>query len=158
MGMTVTIDENFHQQKHYAMAELAQIRDGLEDELRAELDAVMQKILATAIDLCPKDSGALASSINLDSGTIEAGDFYGNSIYAGDPNITNPKTGKSTNTYAQLVHDGHVMRDGSFYEGVPFLTEALLTYEAELESAVDRALKELGSIEPSGSDIARMSD
>lgn len=158
MGMTVTIDENFHQQKHEAMAKLATIRDEIEDELRAELDAIMEKVKEAAISLCPADTGALRSSISLDSGTIQAGDFYGNSIYAGDESIINPKTGKSTAEYAQLVHDGHAMRDGTFWEGIPFLVEALLMYETELEDAVNRALKALGAVEPSASKIAEMSD
>jgi len=153
LGMTVTIDENFHAQKHFVMAQLSEIRDGIEDELKAELDAIGQKILAMAIELCPKDTGALASSISLESGTIQAGDFAGFSIYAGNDDIINPKTGKPTSEYAGLVHDGH-----ENYEGVPFLVEALMMYEDELSSAVDRALKELGTTEPSATKVAQMSD
>jgi len=42
------------------------------------------------------------------------------------------------------VHDGHVMRDGSFWSGVPFLTEAIAMNEKELNDAINRALKKLG--------------
>jgi hypothetical protein len=157
MGMTVTIDEDFHRQKHEAMAQLAQIRDGLEESVRAELDAIMQKVKEAAISFCPKETGALASSITLDnSGVVQAGDFYGNSISAGDPSIKNPISGKGTDEYALFVHDGHAMPNGYFYEGVPFLVEALLMYESEIENAVDRALKELGKTEPSASKVSEM--
>jgi hypothetical protein len=157
--MNVTIDEDFHAQKHYVMGELAQIRDSLEDSIKQELDAIMQKVKESAISLCPKSSGALASSIEIDnSGTVQAGDFYGNSISAGSPDIINPITGKATSDYALLVHDGHAMPNGSFWEGVPFLTEAYLLYESEIENAIDRALKEISSNEPSAGKIAEVSD
>lgn len=125
--------------------QLAEIRDNLESEVKAELDSVMQKIKLAAIELCPKDTGALASSISLDEhGAIQSGDFYGCSIFAGSDDIINPKTGKPTSEYALFVHDGHAMRDGTFWEGIPFLDEAMLMYFDELEAAVDRALKSLG--------------
>lgn len=156
--MMVTIDPSFHDQKHFAMAELAQIRDGLEDEIRGELMAIMEKVKVLAIELCPKDSGALASSISLESGTLQAGDFANYSIYAGNESIVNPISGRPTSEYVLFVHEGHLMRDGSFYEGVPFLTEALQAFEAEIESCIDRAMKEIGSREPSASDITAQSD
>ncbi|MGA2522912.1 MAG: HK97 gp10 family phage protein [Candidatus Bathyarchaeia archaeon] len=127
------------------MNQLQSINDDLEGAVSAELDAVMQKVLAAAIDLCPKDTGALASSINLEGGAISAGsDFYEANIYAGSEDVINPKTFVPTSQYAMLVHDGHVSRDGkTMYEGVPFLTEALLMYEEELENAVGKAMQEL---------------
>jgi len=36
-----------------------------------------------------------------------------------------------------------MLKDGSFWEGVPFLEDALDAYEDELNSAVDRALSDL---------------
>ena len=125
--------------------QLNDIIDDFPDAVATELQAIMEKVQETAIDLCPKDTGALASSINLEGGSISAsrqGDFYEANIYAGSPDIINPKTGKPTSDYALLVHDGHMMRDGSMYEGVPFLVEALMLYEEELEEAVNRALQE----------------
>lgn len=120
------------------------VRDSLESEVTQELDTVMEKVLATAIELCPKDTGSLASSISLESGVISAGDFAGYQIYAGSEDIINPKSGMATSEYASLVHDGHAMRDGTFWEGIPFLDEALLMYFDELENAINRALQELG--------------
>lgn len=146
-----TIDPAFHSDKHYAMSQLSEIRDNIESELKAELDAIMQKVLAMAIEICPKDTGALASSISLENGVISASDFYGSSIYAGDENIINPKTGVPTSEYAGLVHDGH-----GNYEGVPFLAESLMFYEEQLASAVEKALKSLGETEPSAGKIADM--
>jgi hypothetical protein len=122
--------------------------DDFEEQLASELDAVMEKIRDAAIELCPKDTGALASSITIDnSGIVSAGDFYGNSISAGSEDVINPKTGKPTSEYASLVHDGHAMRDGTFWEGIPFLTEAFDMYFEELEACVDRAMKELGAVD-----------
>jgi hypothetical protein len=139
----ISISETDNGTKQNVIRTLEEIRDNLEPAIAQELEAVMQKVLETAIELCPKDTGSLASSISLESGTIESGDFYGCSIFAGNEGIVNPVTGKPTSEYAQLVHDGHVLRDGTIYEGVPFLTEALMMYEDELESAVSRALSEL---------------
>lgn len=125
--------------------QLEEIRDNLEDEVRAELDSIMEKVKDMAIEMCPKETGALASSISLESGAIQSGDFYGSSIYAGSEDIINPITGKATSEYALFVHDGHAMPNGGFYEGVPFLDEAMQFYEAELELAVSRALAQLAS-------------
>lgn len=116
------------------------LRDSLESEVTLELDSVMEQVKQTAIELCPKDTGSLASSIGLENGVISAGDFYGANIYAGSEDVVNPKTGKATSEYAMLVHDGH-----GNYEGVPFLVEALMFYENELEACVSRALKEMGA-------------
>ena len=134
--------------------EVQDISDNLPEAIAHELDIVWQKIRDLAIDLCPKETGALASSIELESeggsGTISAtstsgGDFYSNSIFAGNDDVVNPISGKPTSEYAILVHDGHMMKDGMFWEGVPFLTEAVAAYEDELDAAVDRALDELGA-------------
>jgi hypothetical protein len=155
---SVSVDSSFHDQKHYVKAQLAQIRDDLEDEMRTELLAVLEKIKALAIELCPKDTGSLASSVSLEEGTLQAGDFYNGSIFAGSDDIINPKTKRPTSEYVLFVHEGHLMPDGSFYEGVPFLTEAIMAYEAELDEAVNRAMKELLESEPSSSDITSQSD
>jgi hypothetical protein len=130
-------------------------RDELESAVIAELDAIWKAIEELAVELCPCDTGALRLSITLESeggsGSIFASSgsssvpFYSNSIYAGDPRIINPKTGKATSEYADLVESGHMI--GSvFWEGVPFLEDALMAYEAELMAAVDQALEELGAI------------
>ena len=146
MAVSVNIDVPAKiQDETIVQNQLAQIRDDFPDSVAQELLAVMEKVKDTAIDLCPKDTGALASSINLEGGSISAsrqGDFFEANVYAGSPDIINPKTGKPTSDYAMLVHDGHMMRDGSMYEGVPFLEEALLFYEDEIEQAVNRALQE----------------
>jgi hypothetical protein len=156
MGMAVSIELD-EKTKHRDMAILATIRDELESEVIQELELVCQKILAEAIALCPVDTGALRSSINMVSGTISAGDFAGFQLFAGDESIINPKTHKSTAEYALLVHDGHAMPDGSFWEGMPFLEQAYAEYADELEEAINRAIKSC-SIEPSAGKVAEMSD
>jgi hypothetical protein len=133
--------------------DIRSIRDDFPDFLCDELDAIWQSIKDLAVDLCPKESGALASSIELESeggsGRISSGEtavqgaeFYSNAIYAGNDSTFNFQ-GQPTSQYAQAVHDGHMLKDGSFWEGTPFLEDALDAYESELESAVDKALSDL---------------
>ena len=125
------------------------IRDDMGSTIAEELDAVWQSVKDLAVDLCPKESGALASSIELESeggsGTVSAsqdGEIYSNSIYAGNDSTFN-FDGESTALYAVSVHDGHMMADGSFWEGTPFLEDALDAYESEIDAAIDRALAEI---------------
>ncbi|MGA3110581.1 MAG: hypothetical protein ABSE15_00930 [Candidatus Bathyarchaeia archaeon] len=128
---------------------LENIRDNFPSAVAEELDAVWALIRDKAIELCPKESGALASSIELESeggsGAVSASQgatIYENAIYAGNDSTFN-FDGQPTSQYAQAVHDGHMMADGSFWEGVPFLEDALDAYESELDSAIDRAMSEL---------------
>jgi len=129
---------------------LQEIRDNIEAEVALELEAIWEQIKDLAIELCPKETGALASSIMTEdeggSGAINVmgGEFYSSSISAGSEAIVNPITGKSTAEYALFVHDGHAMPDGMFYEGVAFLADAVAAYEAELEACVDKAMTENG--------------
>jgi hypothetical protein len=127
------------------------LRDDLPDAVCDELDAVWQKIRDLAIDLCPKESGALASSIEIESeggsGSIgrsggTQGEFYSNSIYAGNDETFNFE-GQPTSQYAGLVHDGHAMRDGSWWEGCPFLEDAVDFYEEELNQIVNNAINSM---------------
>jgi hypothetical protein len=128
------------------------IRENLCTEIAAELDVVWGKIRDLAIELCPKESGALASSIELESEggsgmigvsqTAQGGEFYSNAIYAGNDQTFN-REGQPTSQYAVAVHEGHLLKNGMFWEGNPFLTDAIDYYDAELNSAVDRALSEL---------------
>jgi hypothetical protein len=130
---------------------LAEIRDDIAYEVALRLDEVWIQIKDLAIEICPKESGALAASVEIEnqggSGAIgvsgiAGGDFYSSSIYAGNQTIVNPITGKPTAEYALFVHDGHAMPNGGFYEGVPFLTDAVDAYQAELDACVDRAMSE----------------
>jgi hypothetical protein len=148
MGMVVTESDDGTKQRT-----IEDFKDMENNIIRATawyMDEVWKWIRDLAVDMCPKDTGALASSIFLGSeGTLvvtsgSQGDFYNNSISAGDPNIINPKTGKATSEYVMFVHDGHLMRDGSFWEGIPFLTYAVAMFEIELEECVDKAIHDLG--------------
>jgi hypothetical protein len=149
----IGITESDDGTKERTREEVQDISDNLSETIAHELDIVWKAIRDLAIDLCPKDTGALASSIELasegGSGVISAsstsgGDFYSNSISAGNDSIINPISGKPTSLYAGWVHDGHMMGD-IMWEGLPFLTDAVAQYEDELEAAVDRALDELGA-------------
>lgn len=134
------------------LGELGDMCDNISDSVRAELELIWREIEQTAIDLCPKDTGSLASTITSIEGSGEGAisatstsgqEIFNRSLIAGDESVINPKTGKPTSEYAGFVHDGHMIGN-MMWEGVPFLTEALLFYEDELEAAVDRAMSELG--------------
>jgi len=148
--MCMALDINW--EKKYESEEqlresLEQIRDSLEEAVASELDAVWQKIKDLAVELCPKESGALASSIELgsESGRLtvsQGNEFYSNSISAGNDSTFN-REGQPTSQYAVPVHDGHLLPNGMFWEGTPFLTDAIDQYESELQSAIDRALSDI---------------
>jgi hypothetical protein len=161
--MVIIISETDDGTKMKTKYEIEKFSRKLPEEIRAELEEIWDKIWMEAINLCPIDTGALASSIKVLEGasetlggmgggnvkTVTAGPslsgelVFDRTIMAGDEIIINPKTGKSTAVYASLVHDGHMMRDGTFWHGVPFLTEAVAKYEGELMAAVDKAIQEL---------------
>lgn len=153
MGMAISETDNGTKQvvadtmRDYGVA--------LPEAIAAELDTIWDQIRNDAIDLCPKESGALASSIELESeggsgargiASVSGNEFYHNAIYAGNDDTHNER-GQPTSLYVNWVHDGHKMPNGSFWEGVPFLTQALENHEAELEEAVDRALQEMGALD-----------
>lgn len=132
-----------HEVKMWNADKLRELRDKICKEITDELDLIMEQVKQTAIELCPKDTGALASSISLEGGAISEGnDFYYASIYAGSPDIVNPKTGKGTDEYALYVEEGHMIGN-TFWEGSHFLEQAMMMFEGELEAAVSRALAEL---------------
>ena len=144
--MGITWDKEKFEQEEEVKRQLEKIRDELCEQISNELDAIMERVKADAIMMCPKDTGALASSISTEGGvTGSSSTFYEASIFAGDPSIINPKSGKSTAEYAELVESGHALRDGTFWEGSEFLSQAMQMHEAELEEAVNRALAELGT-------------
>jgi len=128
------------------------IRDEFPDAVCAELDDIWAQIKDKAIELCPKESGALASSIELESeggsgktgvsATTQGGEFYRNAIYAGNDETFN-FDGQPTSQYVLAVHDGHVLPNGDFFEGTPFLEDAVDSFEDQLNSIVDNVLNSL---------------
>jgi hypothetical protein len=143
MAISLGFDKQKFVDEGVVMNQLKTINDDLESQVAQELQEIMESVRDLAIEYCPKETGALASSISLETGTISSGDFYGCSLYAGSENIVNPISGKPTSEYALLVHDGHMMRDGTFWEGEPFLEDAMMAFESELEAAVGKALQEI---------------
>jgi len=144
----IGIEENDNGTKRGVRETMKRMEKDLTEETKAELEAIWSLIEQAAVDLCPKDTGALASTVKSSEGggegTISASsDIFNKSLIAGDDGVINPKTGKPTSMYAGLVHDGHTMRDGTMWEGIPFLVEALLMYEGELEQAVDKAVQNI---------------
>lgn len=147
IGITETDDGT----KERTKEAIQDISDNLPDAIATELDDIWHKIWDLAIELCPKDTGALASSIEIESeggsGAIGvsgiSGDFYTGSIYAGNEEVINPKSGRATSEYALFVHDGHAIGD-MFYEGVAFLADAVAAYQTEIDAAVAKAMSEMG--------------
>lgn len=144
----IGIEETDNGTKQKVGIRLKKDMESISDEVKNELEHIWSLIEQAAIDMCPVDTGALRSTIK----TIEGGgegaisatsDIINKSLIAGDDGVINWKTQKPTSMYAGFVHDGHALRDGSMWEGIPFLVEAILAYEGELEAAVDRAVQNL---------------
>jgi len=123
------------------------------EAIASELDAIWQAVKDLAISLCGKESGALASSIELESeggsgktgvsGSVsQGGVIYENAIFAGNDSTFN-FSGQPTSQYALPYHDGHVLPNGDFWEGNPFLEDALDAYDSALEEAVSRAIADV---------------
>lgn len=144
VGPSKQDEKEAHAVKMGLINDLEKMRDGICQEITDELDNLMLEAQRIAYDMCPKDTFALANSITIGSGVISSGsDFYNATLGAGDETI-NWKTGKMTAEYALYVHDGHVMPNGEFWEGVPFLMDGMNYIESQLEACVNRALAELG--------------
>jgi len=153
--MVVVVEETDDKTKRKTFEALAKMREEFRKGLviSKELDKVWRKIKNDAMAICPKDTGALASTIRIRKIPIgtAAGAFarmkqfmiFDRSIIAGDITKTNPKSGKPVD-YASWVHDGHKMKDGRMWNGIPFLTLAIGKNDAELNDAIKRALRKLG--------------
>ncbi len=144
------IEEDDAGTKQGVIDNVNQINDKLIEEAQAKLQAVWQKILDTAIMLCPVDTGTLQGTVRLIEGdstpegasyTPEGGGgekavtIYDSTIIAGDENVTKPDG--SPCVYAEWVHDGHFSKSGRWIEAQPFLEDAILEHEDELDEAID---------------------
>jgi len=153
--MSVIVSESDGGTKKEAKKALKKLKKAFDEgkELGRELNKIWDKIKVDAIGLCPKETGTLASTIRttrlplgMMTGSwsrIKEVTIFNKSIIAGDITKINPKS-KRPCDYATWVHDGHRMRDGKIYAGVPFLTMALAQNEAELNKVIDRVLRKLG--------------
>lgn len=153
--MAVVVEESDAGTKKKAKEALQRLRRDFQGGklISKELMRVMTKIKNDAKVACPKETGTLAGTIRLvkiPMGAMTGGwshvkaiTIFNMSIVAGDLTAINPKYNKPCD-YAAWVHDGHKMRDGSFWSGKPFLTEAIAMNSAELDKAVEKALKKLG--------------
>lgn len=153
--MAVVIEEDDAGTKKKTKEAIARLKKDFEDGtiISKELEQVMIKIRNDAKVACPKETGTLAGTIRLSKipmgamtggwSHVKAITIFNMSIVAGDLTAINPKYNRPCD-YATFVHDGHKMRDGSFWAGVPFLTEAIAANSGELDKAIERALKKLG--------------
>ena len=147
--MSTVVYETEHG-KEETKEKLEEVSEDLVEKIREELEVLVDQIVEDSIALCPKDTGSLASSIRKgEGGTLTASEpntIIDIVISAGDPSIINPKTGIPTSEYVNFVHDGHAFKGGKgMYFGVPFLVEALMLHEDEIEELIDKALQELMS-------------
>lgn len=152
------VEEDDAGTKQGVIDSLKGVDEKLIEEAQDKLEAVWEKILETAIMLCPIDTGTLMSTIRLVSGdstpegasyTPEGGGgekavtIYDSTIIAGDENTTKPNGEPCI--YAEWVHDGHFDRSGRWVEGQPFLEEAILEHEDELDEAIDDVMNAIGA-------------
>jgi hypothetical protein len=115
-------------------------------EAKSELEKVWDKIYRETVSTCPFDTGTLVGTIKMATGS-KAGEqmdtsssglnktIFNGTIVVGDDAVLHPNTGIPTSWYAIWVHDGSIYVDGR-----PFLTEAFLKYEQELEDAIKNAI------------------
>ena len=149
--MVIALTETDDGTKEKTQRELSQIKKKLPHESRQKFDEIMEKVLMTALQLVPIDTGALASSIRIvegalggASGNIKEVLIFDKTIIAGDEMLINPKTGKPVN-YAMYVHDGYSLPDGGWKDGTYFLTMAISQHYQELEEAINRVTEYLNN-------------
>ena len=159
--MSVTIEEDDSGTKRAALLAMQKTASDFKrgQAIEEELNRVWDQIKMDAEIMCPKDTGALASTIRVVKipmgqmtgawSRIKDITMFDRSIIAGDFSVMNPKSHRPVD-YASWVHDGHRFRDGRIMQGVPFLTEALAKNDEELNKAVERALQRLGKQYQSG--------
>lgn len=152
--MPVVVEEDDAGTKKETKKATEKLKKDLDDgtEIAKELDKVWKAIKDDAYNACPKETGALARTIRvvkIPMGVSVGGlsrikelTIFDRSIVAGDITKTNPKTGKPID-YASWVHDGHRMKDGRMFAGVPFLTMAMAKHDVDLNKAIEKALKKL---------------
>jgi hypothetical protein len=149
----IGIEEDDAGTKRGIIDNLEETKEKLIEEAQSRLSDVWQKIFDTAFMLCPVESGTLQSTIELIEGdstsegasyTPEGGGgekavtIYNSTIIAGNAGITKPDG--TPCIYAEWVHDGHFNRGGTWVEGQPFLEDAILEHEAELDQAINEML------------------
>lgn len=167
--MVVEVHESDNGTKEALKQTMAGIANNLPQAIAAELDAIWEAILWDAIlfSQATMYSGALASSIRIVDGPemmsgatsngkagfgparqpvvrgTSSQTIFDRSITVGDASVSNWDN-VPTDVYAFWVHEGHRMRDGTFWEGNPFLTDAMDAHQAELDAAIEKAMKEMG--------------
>jgi len=151
MSSATTLIESDGGTKKKVRQKMKELSKKIEKDLRAELDAIWDKILGDAIAECPKITGTLASTIKIVEGAfggmmgshIAGRMVFDKTITAGDEMITKP-TGEPC-IYAQWVHDGFIhWKSGRYVAGHPFLEIAIERNMAELEEAIEKAMKDSG--------------
>lgn len=151
MGAVIHEDDGGTKKK--TLEKMKQLSSYLNVYVAYELDKIWKDVEDDARIMCPFETGSLRDTIRTIKSPI--GQLTGNwsrvkevkvfdrTLVAGDETKSNYKTGRPVN-YATWVHDGHNMRDGSFWEGVPFLAEALAKNDGKIMRAIENAEKKAG--------------
>ena len=151
MSSATALIESDNGTKRKVREKLKKLDKKIEKSLITELDAIWNKILGDAITECPKITGTLASTIRIVEGAfggmmgshIAGRMIFNKTITAGDEMITKP-SGEPC-VYAQWVHDGFIhWKSGRWIVGHPFLDIAIERNMAELEEAIEKAMKNSG--------------
>lgn len=149
--MSIVLSETDNGTKREVVEALKKYDKKLSKTVADRLEQVWDQILWDAIMECPIVTGTLVSTIKIVEGAfgdmmgthIAARTVFDRSIVAGDETIINPRTGQPC-IYAQWVHDGHSQSGtGRWIAGHPFLEIALDMNMAELETAIEAAMKEM---------------
>jgi hypothetical protein len=129
----------------------------IEKEAKRALTRVWNDVYKEAISMCPVDTGTLVSSIKLVvsrsndfniGGELKESTFaisgksasvFNGMIIAGDDKKMNPKNRMTSSQYCSIVHDG-AYHNGTWVDGVPFLTMALEKYASKIEKAVNKSI------------------
>lgn len=149
------VEETDNGTKRQTREALQKTRDNFKKgkDIEFELTKVWNKVKEDAYDGCPKDTVSLASTIRVVKiplgqlssawSRIKEITMFDRSIVAGDITKINPKTKRPVD-YAVFIHDGFTRKNGRFYNGVPFLSNALALNSEEINRAIERALRKLG--------------
>jgi hypothetical protein len=148
--MGVVVIETDFGTKRATLLRLEEMRDKKKAMLEQKMYKYWQKVYMTAIEECPKDTGALAASIRLrkkGETTQPSSGPYGISMASGDVEIEwyitaggagsiNPKHNREVD-YAQAVHEGYRDAGGKWHPPNRFLERAFQKCNKELFRFMD---------------------
>jgi hypothetical protein len=150
----IVIEETDDETKQQLVEDLEKQNEKLHEDLQDSLSDIWQKIFDYAFILCPVETGTLQSTLRLitnepasewtsysGGGGNKVLTVFDSSIMVGDESVSRPDGYPCI--YGQWVHDGHFTPWGTWVEAQPFLEDAVLAFESELEEAIQKVTHEL---------------